>query len=284
METATKIIRNRICLFFDFDGTLGPDTTRTFFEAHDIPFEDFHHRLNERIDQFWQYPLAKADLLREYSHREDSLVRRRELEAFGAEFPLFEGVETLVERLREDAREIDEEIELEFIMLTAGFKSIPENSVVGKQFDRVYGGELNFDHDGRVLGARRVISHVDKVHYIKQVAQGLDLNSASELERTYVYRKPEDYYVPLSQVVYVGDGSSDMSAFQIVEEGGGIAIAIDPDPESDWDGYEDIAPGRRVHNIAEADYRDDSDLMRSLQLSVKSMIHRIQLLRMGEGQ
>lgn len=284
MATATKPLRNRIVLIFDFDETLGPSTTRAYFDYLDIPYDDFDARMEARKKALWQAPLASADLLREYSHQEGSSVRRDSMATFGREFPLFEGADKLVDCLKEYVAEKDEEIELEFVLLTAGFKTIPEHSVIGEQFDRVYGGELHFDDEGRILSARRVISHVDKVHYIKQLVEGLDMDKASELENTYVDHNPQDNYVPTAQVIYVGDGHSDMSAFQAVEKDGGVAIAIDPNKDGSWDGYEHMSPGRRVHNVAPADYREDSKLITSLKLALDIMVSRILLLRMGKGK
>ncbi len=285
MSTATRIFRNRIVLIFDFDETLGPSTTETFFDHHNLDYEPFNQEVNQRQEEMWQYPLAKAELLRVWSHRENSPIRQQNMETFGTEYPLYPGADTLVERLKQYATERDDQVELEFVLLTAGFKVIPAATEIGKQFDRVYAGELVFDDRGRILGAKRVISHVDKVHYIKQLISGLDINKPSDLENTYIDHDDEDKYVPMSQVVYVGDGASDMSAFQAVESDGGIAIAIVPEgKEEDWSGYEQMAPKRRVHNVAQADYTDDSELYRSLQFSVDRMIAEIKLLRLGKGE
>ena len=284
MSTATKPLRNRIVLIFDFDETLGPSTIQAYFDHLGIPYADFDARATERKRALWQAPLAVADLLREYSHRADSPIRRDTMVAFGKEFPLFPGADELVDCLKQYVADKDGDIALEFVLLTAGFKTIAEHSPIGGQFDRVYGGELHFDDEGRVLAARRVISHVDKVHYIKQLVEGLDLDKASELENTYVDHNPQDNYVPMSQVIYVGDGHSDMSAFQAVEKDGGVSIAIDPDQDGSWDGYESMSPGRRVHNVAPADYRSDSELIKSLKLALDMMVSRILLLRLGKGE
>ena len=91
------------------------------------------------------------------------------------------------------------------------------------------------------MSARRVISHVDKVHYIKQLVEGLDLQEASQLEDTYIDHDPENDYVSMEQVIYVGDGNSDMSAFQVVEDG---AIAINPKDEGEWKNYDKFSRGR----------------------------------------
>jgi phosphoserine phosphatase len=281
MPKTTKPLRERIVLIFDFDDTLGPSTTESYFEHVGLDYEDFDARTDQRIQEMWQAPLACADLLREYSHREDSPINRKSMEAFGREYPLFPDAEKMVDRLKKHLEKQDKDVQLEFVLLTAGFKTIPESSVIGEQFDRVYGGELEFDRQGRVLAARRVISHVDKVHYIQQLAQGRDLDDASKLENTYLHTDADDYYVPMDQIIYVGDGHSDMSAFQVVEEGGGVGLAIDPDGDGQLESADQMAPGRRVHNYAAADYREDSELMRSLKLAIDLMLARIQLLRLG---
>ena len=283
-SSATRILRERIVLIFDFDDTLGPNTNRSYLEHLGLSYADFKERADARIADKWQAPLAKADLLREYSHRDDSPVCRESMEAFGREYPLFPGADQMVDCLKDYVRERDVDTTLEFVLLTAGFKTIPEASVIGRQFDRVYGGEYEWDDAGRIVCARRVISHVDKVHYIKQLVQGLDLDTASELENTYIEHDRTDYYVPMAQVIYVGDGNSDMSAFQIVERGGGVAVAIDPNEDGDWENYEDMSPERRVHNLAPADYRTDSELIRTLKLALDGMVNRIKLLRLGRGK
>ena len=281
--SATHPYRNRVVLIFDFDETLGPNTTKTVFDELGLDYTSFEKEVTKRKQEMWQKTLAECALLRELSHSSGSPLTRESMERVGTEFPLYPGADTLVKRLRAHVREMDEQIEVEFVLLTAGFKTVPGASKIGEQFDRIYGGEYHFDEDGRVLGAKRIITHVDKVHYVKQLAQGLDLDDPSELENTYLQREPEDYYVPLSQIIYVGDGSSDMSAFQVVEEGGGIAIAVDPG-EGEWDGYSKMAPNRRVHHVAKAEYEDGDELMRALCLATSVMVTRIQLLRLGKDK
>ncbi|MGB3800658.1 MAG: hypothetical protein WA952_12660, partial [Lewinella sp.] len=142
--SATRLLRERIVLIFDFDDTLGPNTTRAYFEHLDLSYDDFKARMAQRKKDMWQPPLAKADLLREYSHREDSPITRKSMEKFAREFPLFPGADKLVDCLKDYVADQDDDISLEFVLLTAGFKTIPESTIIGTQFDRVYGGELEF--------------------------------------------------------------------------------------------------------------------------------------------
>ena len=282
MPNATRILRNRIVLFFDFDGTLAPSTTPVLAKALELNHDKIAEQVNAMQRDGWQYAIAKAEVFRQLGATGADVTRQR-MEAVGEAYRSYPGADDFVERLRAYARELDGDVELEFVMLTAGFRTIPAASAVGRTFDRIYAGDLNFDADGYVLGVKVVITHADKVHYIRQLVEGVALEQPSDLENTYVAHAPEDYYVPMNQVVFVGDGASDMSAFQAVGEGGGIGGAIDKEGQ-EWDGYEDMSRARRVTNLAPPDYSEGSELMRTLEHAVASMIYRIKVLRLGVGE
>lgn len=55
LSTATKILRNRIVLIFDFDGTLGPNTNRILFKSHDLDYEEFGQAVERyKKEKMWQ--------------------------------------------------------------------------------------------------------------------------------------------------------------------------------------------------------------------------------------
>jgi hypothetical protein len=102
-----------------------------------------------------------------------------------------------------------------------------------------------------------------------------------------VYRDvPEDQlHVPLHQIIYVGDGSSDMPVFDFLSERQGIALAVfKAKTAAGWSGHEDMHQGQRVENLAPVDYRNDSELMRSLTLAVQSMCKQIALRELSVGE
>ncbi len=282
MPTATRILRERVVLVFDFDDTLAPSTTPVLAKAANLDHERLSKQVNDMQRDNWQYAIAKAEVYRQLGES-GAVVTREMMEDVGKNYTCFPGAEDFIQRLKKYAKDIDRKVKLEFVLLTAGFGTIPLATKLVQGFDRVYCSALNFGEDGYVLGVKRVITHADKVHYLRQLAEGMDLDKPSELEETYTYTNPEDYYVPLDQIIYVGDGASDMSAFQLVGEGGGICVAIDK-PGQEWSGYTDISERRRVHNLAKPDYSEGSELMQTLEHAVASMLHRIQVLQFGAGE
>lgn len=75
---------------------------------------------------------------------------------------------------------------------------------------------------------------------------------------------------------YVGNGTSDISCFSVLNDGGGIAIGVDKEAQT-WEEQIQVSQSQRVTNLATADYCPDSELMRSLTLVLESLCKQISL-------
>jgi trehalose-6-phosphatase len=92
--------------------------------------------------------------------------------------------------------------------------------------------------------------------------------------------------VPLDQVIFVGDGTSDMPAFRLMNERDGMAVGVfvDTDSAEEGRGHDEMHEDRRVQNLTPANYSNGSELMRSLRLAVESIGKRIALRKMSAGE
>lgn len=116
------------------------------------------------------------------------------------------------------------------------------------------------------------------------LAKGVGVAGANEPAEVYRDVPDDEWHVPLDQVVYVGDGASDLPVFELLAASGGIAIGVQGKSEQQWAALERMQPDRRVENLAEADYSEGSELMRSLQLAVECIGKRIELRKLGRGE
>jgi hypothetical protein len=77
--------------------------------------------------------------------------------------------------------------------------------------------ELHFDEaTGTLDFPMLIVTHPEKVRYILAVCKGLDPTGPNAPAHVYQDMPDEKWHVPLDQVVYVGDGSSDMAAFRLI--------------------------------------------------------------------
>ena len=129
-----------------------------------------------------------------------------------------------------------------------------------------------------------MITYSEKVRYVIQMAKGLGAEGDNEPANVYRDVPEEDWHVPYDQIIYVGDGASDMPVFELLYEHGGMGLGVVEKSAEQWDALEKADADRRVQNLAPADYSEGSELMESLRLSVESICKLIALRKLGKGE
>ena len=287
MSRATEAFHNRVAVIFDFDKTLAPDSVDALLSHCGFDPERFREERVEPLKKDgWDATLAQFFRLIEASHSDEGpTITRRLVQEVGKKMDPYEGVPEMFEQVRKSVKAIGEEVEVEFYLLTCGFLQIPSSMAIAKNFEAIWGSEFHYDSNGEIAFAKQVITFPEKVRYILAMAKGLSPEGANEPADVYRQVPDEEWHVPLDQVVYVGDGGSDMPAFQLLNDRGGIAIGLFKGSSPDeWSGYDSMHARRRVQNLARADYRAGSELMRSLTLAVESLSKLIELRRLGIGE
>lgn len=288
MPQSTPRVHDRVAVVFDFDETLGGDSYDTLVEALGEDPEAFEaERIAPLTDAGWDKTLARVKALVDLSDAQGGSITEQTFDALGRETPLFDGVEGMFDRVRAVVEETAPGAEVEFVCLTAGFGEVPSASAIADEFTHVWGGACAWDADGALCFAKRLVTHPEKVRYLLALAKGIDVESGADGPAD-VYRDlhPDAWHVPFDQMVYVGDGSSDLSAFDLVDDRGGLAIGVVP-PGTDvegWNADRRVHSDRWVSNLAPADYSEGSELMRSLELAARAAAARLALRRLGDGE
>lgn len=285
MTHATHHSYNRIAVVFDFDDTLALDSYNSLLESCDINPESFlKERVQPLIKNGWDEILAKFYCLIDESHRRDDLtITHQHLADVGRAITFFDGVPEMFDRLRRCACDHIPDIEVEFYLLSSGILEIARATPIASQFTMMWGCEFHVDDNGEITFIKRLISHPEKTRYLLQLAKGVSDGG----QPADVYRDvPDDqWHVPLDQMIYVGDGSSDMPVFALLQERHGIAIGVYKSrTAAGWDGHVDMHADRRVQNLAAVDYSMDSELMQSLTLAVESICKQIKLHELSKGE
>jgi phosphoglycolate phosphatase-like HAD superfamily hydrolase len=282
-EKATVPFVPKIALVFDFDGTLGPDVLDMLLEECGQDPDVFRkEHIDPYIDEGFEVLLAVCRGLIDES--ETMGLTEDTFKTIGARLKPFEGVKDTFKELIEKAQAILPELEVEFYLISSGLIQVMENSVLAQYFNEMWGTRLYFE-DKKPVFAKNIMTHPEKQRYILQLAKGMGVDGPNAPADVFTDIPLHDYYIPIDQIVYTGDGLSDMPAFQLMHQYGGLAIGVvNEDKVEDWKGYEKLSNDRKVQNLAKADYKEGSELRKSLVLAVESLAKKIALKKLGSGE
>lgn len=286
---ATKSVCNRIAIVFDFDDTLAPDTFDELVKFLGLNVDEFRQQRYEPLkDAGWDHVAARFYCLVQESLRRKEIshkITKDYLIQFGQQLQPFDGVTEMFDRLYQIVHDTNPKVELEFYIITGGFGEVVRNTCIAPYFTKIWGCEFHYSDTGEIYFLKRSISHTEKTRYLMQIASGQDRVDGDG--RSFAYRdvSEDELYVPLSQMIYVGDGASDVPCFSVLNDEGGIAIGVyKRDNAQAWNQEVEVTEGQRVSNLAPADYREDSELMRSLILAVESLCKQISLRELSVGE
>jgi hypothetical protein len=201
-----------------------------------------------------------------------------QLKNLGAKMKLYRGLPEMFEEFNEGLlapQHVSFGIKVEHYVISSGLKILIEGSRLRPHLREVFGCEFAEDAEGRISFPKRVISHTQKTQYLFRINKGL-LDMTQDVND----HMPEAIRpVPFPNMIYIGDGPTDVPCFTIMKKNGGQAIAVyDPDDEgrnSFRKCFNLATHADRVRHIAPADYRRQSHLRLLLEEMVQEIASRI---------
>jgi hypothetical protein len=284
---ATQPVVQRIAVVFDLDDTLAPDTYRTLVESCGLSYPNFKRQyVTPLVRDGWDEILAKCFSLIQVSERGGGSITRDHLVQVGRDLRCFEGVPQMFNRVRKAASALVPGIEVEFYLLSAGLVELARALPFARQFKMVWGCQFHYGERGEIKFVKHLVNFPDKVRYLMALSKGISPEGKEGKPSDVYLPVPEEaLHVPLQQVVYIGDGASDMPAFALLHENNGIAIGVYKSGTArSWPGHKQMREQLRLQNLAPADFRAGSELTRSIVLAVESMCKLIQLRQLGRGE
>jgi hypothetical protein len=255
--------QNIIGIVYDYDQTLSPKYMQdeVLFPHFGIDPAQFWKRCGELVDSDgYDNELAYLKVMLDYLQMDPPT--NAELEKLGANLNFYPGLPGMFGELRSLLRPDHEAmgIEIEHYILSSGIKALIDGSALKSHVKAVFGCEFATDPDGRINFPKKVISHTQKTQYLFRINKGM-LEPADDVND----HMPEDLRpIPFRNMIYVGDGPTDVPCFTVMRRYGGRGIAVyNPDDETRTSFrkcYQLSAHADRVKHIAPSDYRPGSHL------------------------
>ena len=258
-----------VAIMYDFDRTL---CTKDMQDYSFIP------SLGMTESEFWQYSnslgqrehmdsiLAYMYAMVKISKDKNIPLLRRNLVDMGKNVELFKGVEGWFDRITEFGRLCG--MQVEHYVISSGMKEIIEGTPISKCFKSIFACEFLYDENGNGVWPKTDVNYTNKTQFVYRINKGvLDVANDNDLNRSM----PDDSKrVPFCNMIYIGDGLSDVPCMKMMKAYGGYSIAVYQNKDSK---VEDLLKRGRVDYIYPADYSENT----GLDITVKNIIRKMSI-------
>jgi len=259
---------------YDFDKTL---TTKDMQEYTFIP------KLGMEAGSFWAKAnalaheqemdsiLAYMKLMLDESKRRSQPIRRSDFVALGSNLEFFPGVLSWFGNIDRIGQELG--LVIDHYIISSGLREIIEGSAVGDRFKRIYASEYLYDENGVAVWPKLSVNYTAKTQFLFRINKGvLDVFEDKKLNN---FTPENSRPVPFTNMIYIGDGLTDVPCMKLVKYNGGKSIAVHQ--SGDLETSHKLMREQRIDFFAEADYSEDKELF-SLVSTILSKMHSDNLL------
>ena len=261
-----------VAIMYDFDKTLCTKDMQeyAFIPALGMSSSAFWGEVNamtdaEEMDNILAYMYKMVEKAKE----KKVPITRDTFQKMGSKVEYFDGVKTWFERINAYGEKVG--VRVEHYIVSSGIKEIIEGTEIARFFKKIYACEFMYDYNGSIQWPKFAVNYTAKTQFLFRINKGvltIDSKSADKLNR---FTPENERRVPSRNMIYIGDGLTDVPCMKLVKSYGGQSIAVF-DQEKGKDAAEALKVANRVNFVAAADYGTGSDI----EIIVQAIIKKIQ--------
>ncbi len=260
-----------LAICYDFDGTLAPGNMQE---------RDFIPNIGMTTSSFWnevgeESKKRDADniliymwLMLKKAEAAEIKVRREDFKSYGESVPLFPGVIDWFKNINNYAKTSG--IEITHHIISAGIREMIEGTPIARYFSNIFASSYCYDHHGIAKWPAIAMNYTAKTQFLFRINKGI--NNVYDHTKINDYVSPEDRPIPFNNIIYIGDGETDVPCFRLVKSQGGHSIVVHkPNNTKLKSRSKKLLDQGRVNFVAPADYSESKLIDRI----VKGVIDKI---------
>ena len=267
-----------VAIMYDFDKTLSTTDMQNY---------SFIPALGLKPDEFWgatgefskktevERILSYMYMMIKLSKDKGIKLTRKFLNECGKNIQFFPGVENWFKRINRYGQLND--VKIEHYLLSSGTREIVEGCAIAKEFKKIFGCEFYFDPETQEpVWPKQAVNYTQKTQYLYRISKGVtDLQDDAKINQ-----KEKEHRIPYSNMIYLGDGMTDVPCMQIVKNNGGRSIAIYQ--KKDTESIQRLVKEKRVNFAFTANYTEGSNLDKTVKSIIKQIAVDCELKRKEE--
>ena len=250
--------RTKVALVYDFDGTLSPGNMQEygFIQALGKSPEEFWGASNSISEELEMNGiLAYMKIMIDEARKAGISLKRSSFVEFGRKIELYPGVRewfSLVNRYGAERG-----VAVEHYIISSGMTELIEGSEIAHEFKKVFASSFLYDETGDAVWPAVAIDFTNKTQFLFKITKGI--MDIADNRRVNKQVPDEDKPVPFSNMIYVGDGDTDIPCMKIVKMFGGNAIAV-YNNDAKKATAQQLLDQDRVNFTAPTDYTEGGDM------------------------
>ena len=252
-----------VAILYDFDKTLSTTDMQNY---------TFIPNLGMTPDEFWgetgklsqkyevERILSYMYCMIKFAKEKGIKMTKEYLQECGKAIKFYPGVTTWFKRINDYA--LEKGIIVEHYLVSSGTKEIVEGCSIVDEFKQIYGCEFLYDENGEACWPKMAINFTQKTQFFFRIAKG----AIKPTDDAGVNEKSADRRVNYKNIIYVGDGMTDIPSMTLVKKNGGHSIAIHP--KDDKEVVQQIYDDNRCDFIVEADYSSGGEMDKVVKMLI----------------
>jgi len=258
--------KKTIAIAYDFDGTLAPGNMQEYNFIPDLKmdkkeFWDESNRIAKENDM--DEILAYLWLMLTKAKEKNIHVVEETFMQYGQKITFFKGVETFFDRINQYAE--SNGLIVEHHIISSGIREMIQGTSIAKYFKNIFASGFLYDENGEACWPAVAVNYTNKTQFLFRINKGINNSYDNTLINKIIPEKKKP--VPFSNMIYIGDGETDVPAMKMVNMQGGYSIAVYHKEQK----QADILQNERANYLIPADYRENTPLNNI----IKNIINRI---------
>ena len=255
-----------IAFMYDFDKTLCDQDMQnySFIPNLDMTPEEFWGGTEQfRTKHYMEGILGYMYYMVRKCEEKGIPFTKEYLRSMGQNVNFYKGVQNWFKRINQYGESIG--VKIEHYIISSGIKDIIEGTSIKDEFKKIFACQYHFDENGKAVWPKIAINYTQKTQYIFRISKGI----YDETDSVKVNEKMSDRVVNYQNMIYFGDGITDIPCMTFVKKQGGVSIAIYPKGKKNK--VTNLLLEDRVNYICPADYQEGSDLDSLIKCIIQEM-------------
>lgn len=266
-----------VAIIYDFDNTLSTKDMQefTFIPSLGITADEFWTQCDKTSHEYsMDHILAYMYLMAKMSKQSGVPLSADKLREMGKGVEFFDGVKEWFARINNFGASLG--LEVRHYIISCGLKPMIEGCDIAHEFYNIFACDYVYDQNGEPVWPSVAINYTSKTQFLYRINKGVE--DVGEHKRLNMYMPKNQRVVPFCNMIYVGDGLTDVPSMKLARQRGGYAIGVYRNPED----ASYLVDEERVDFYVKSDYTENSQMDEAMKAILQKICAQTRFWQLSE--